>query len=118
MRGSKAAGADDGVVANLRDRSFKSFSGKGVYSYFCRLAYLHVDDIGFIHVDFSGDDSHISDGHQGAARRVLDAHNHGLTFAHRQVGNHAIKGRNISGLAEHITGAGEAGAGLADVSLR
>ena len=79
---------------------------------------LHVHDIGLVHLYFGGDDRHVGDRHQGAAGRVLDAHDHGLAFAHRKVGDDAVVGRGVGRSCRDVRGARQGGIVLLDVALR
>ena len=67
-----------------------------------RLPELHVDDVGLVHFNLGGDHRGVGDRHQRAARRVLDTDDDGFAFAHRKVGDDAVEGRPVFGLAEHI----------------
>src|SRR6267378_2164921 len=98
LRGRQAAGTDDGVVADLRYIALKRLARNGVDGDVRRLPQFYVHDIGFIHLHFDGNDLLVGNGHQGASRRILNAHHHGLAFAYGQVRYHAVKGRGVSGL--------------------
>ena len=78
---------------------------------------LHVDDVGFVHLDFGGDDGHVGQSHERAARRILDADDDGLAFPHRQVRDHAVVGRGVGGLLQHVGGVRQVGAVLRDVAI-
>ena len=74
--------------------ALEDFAGKGVDGDVGGLADLDVDDVGFVHLDFGGDDAHVGEGHQRGAFGVLDADDHGLAFANGHVGDDAVKGRD------------------------
>ena len=93
LRGRHAGGAQDGGIADLGHVAFESLVGNGVDGDVRRLAQLDVDDIGFIHLHFGGDQRHIGDGHDDAALGILNAGHHGFAHAHGQVGHHAIERR-------------------------
>ena len=77
----------------------------------------HVDDVGFVHFDLGGDDRHVGQGHERAAGRILDANHDRFAFPYRQVGDHAVVGRGISGFFQNIGGVGQVGAVKRDVAI-
>ena len=94
----------------------KTFVGNGVNGDFRGLSQFYIHDVGFIHPHFGGDDRKIGHRHQRAARRILNTHHYRLAFMHRQIGDRALEGRDVSGLAQLVVGAGEHGLRLLDVS--
>ena len=80
----------------------KIFPGKRVDANVGGLAEGHIDDVGFVDFDLSGDDGHIGQCHQGRALGVLNAFDDRFSFADRQVGYDAIKRSNSHGFAKKI----------------
>src|SRR5581483_11246157 len=109
--------ANHGVVAYLADVSVENLARDSVNGDLGRLVHLHVDDVGFIHLHLGGDDRHVGQRHQGGAGRILDADHDGFAFAHREIGDDAVEGRVVDGLAQDIAGAGERGRRLVDAAL-
>ena len=80
MRGGHAGGAEQGLVADQGDVALEDLAGEGVDGDFGGLADLDVDDVGLVHLDFSGDHTHIGDGHDGRAFGVLNAFDDGFAL--------------------------------------
>ena len=94
---------------------WKDFVGDGVDSHVSGLAEMHIDDVGFIHLDLGCDDGHVGERHQRAAGGILNSHDHSLAFADRKIGDHAIEGRFVGGFLQHIGNPSKVGLILRDV---
>jgi len=72
----------------------------GVDRDFRGLSQVDVHDIGLVDLTSAVMIGLSGDGHERAALRVLDADNNRLAFAYRKIGDHAVKGRGISGFLQ------------------
>ncbi len=82
------------LIAHQGDVAFEVAAGQRVDGDVGRLADLDVDDVGFVDLDFGGDDAHVGEGHQGGALGVLNADDDRFAFADGQVGDDAVEGRD------------------------
>ena len=115
LRGGDTGRAHDRVVSDFADDAVEDFARDGVDGHVRGLAETHVDDVGLIHLDLGRDHGHVGQRHQRAAGRVLDSDDHGLAFAHGEIGDHAVKGRFVSGLLQHVGNTSQVRLILSDV---
>ena len=102
LTGGDAGGTQDRLVAYGRHMALEDLPGQCIDGDVGRLAVPHVDDVGLVYLDLGCDDGHVGDCHQRAARRVLNADDHRLAFANREVGDDAIEGRQRHRAVQHI----------------
>ena len=117
MGGGEAGGAEDGGVADFDDVAFEGATGHGVDGDVGDLIEFNVDDVGFVHFDFGGDDGHVGDGHDERRRGILNAGDDGFADADGEVSDDAVDGGDRLGTAENVGGAAEIGFRDGDAAL-
>ena len=67
LAGGNTGGAQNGLVADFGHRSREDPAWQGIHRHLNQLPHGHIHYVGFIHLNFSGDDRHIGQRHQRAA---------------------------------------------------
>ena len=86
-----------GFLPHLGDTALEHVFGEGIHGERHALSFLHVADVGFIHI---GDDTHVSEvlgnGEQGRSRETC---RYGLSFFHFLGQHNTVDGRRDGGIA-------------------